>query len=101
MTDDSARRMIVTMRRGRFAGLALTGVVVTAAIVDGVLVSGGQQAPWVGVLEEHPAIQYASRPTTDRVAKLNQSLAQHGLSRQSAEGAAADRSFHRDERTAI
>ena len=99
MTDDSARRMIVTMRRARFAGLALTGVVVTAAIVDVALVSGRQQAPWVGVLEEHPAIQYARRPTTDRVAKLNQSLAQHGLSRQSAEGAAADRSFHRDERT--
>src|SRR5262245_32119014 len=102
--------MIVTMRRGRFAGLALTGVVVTAAIVESALVSGRQQAPWVGVLEEHPAIQYATRPPTDRVAKLNQSLAR-GLSRRSAEGAATDlsrrsaegaageRSFHRDERT--
>jgi len=91
--------MIVTMRRARSAGLTLTGVVVMAAIVDVALASGRQQAPWVGVLEEHPAIQYASRPTTDRVAKLNQALAQHGLSRQSAEGAAADRSFQRDERT--
>ena len=51
------------------------------------MASGGRQAPWVGVLEEHPAIQYASRPTTDRVAKLNQSLAQSG------------RTFERDERT--
>jgi hypothetical protein len=90
--------MIVTMRRARSAGLTLTAVVATAAIVDVALASSRQQAPWVGVLEEHPAIQYASRPTTDRVAKLNQSLAQHGLSRQSA-GAAADRSFQRDERT--
>jgi len=91
-------------------GLTLT-VVAIAATVDVTLASRGRQAPWVGVLEEHPAIQYASRPTTDRVAKLNQSLAQHGLSRQSAEGAAADlsrqsaegaaadRTFQRDERT--
>jgi hypothetical protein len=99
MTRDSLRRMIVPMRRARSAGLTLTAVVVTAAIVDVALASGRQQPPWVGVLEEHPAIQYASRPTTDRVAKLNQSLAQHGLSRQSAEGAAADRTFQRDERT--
>ena len=87
MTDDSLRRMIVPMRRARSAGLTLTGVVVMAAIVDVALASSRQQAPWVGVLEEHPAIQYASRPTTDRVAKLNQSLAQSA------------RSFQRDERT--
>jgi hypothetical protein len=87
MTNDATRRMIVPMRRGRSAGLTVTAVVVTAAIVDVALASGRQQAPWVGVLEEHPAIQYASRPTTDRVAKLNQSLAQSG------------RTFQRDERT--
>src|SRR6476620_99096 len=110
MTDDSLRRMIVPMRRARSAGLTLTGVVVMAAIVD-VALASGRQTPWVGVLEEHPAIQYASRPTPDRVARLNQSLALHGLSRQSAEGAAADlsrqsaegaaadRTFQRDERT--
>ena len=92
-------------------GLTLTVVVAIAATVDVTLASRGRQAPWVGVLEEHPAIQYASRPTTDRVARLNQSLALHGLSRQSAkgaaadlsrqsaEGAAADRTFQRDERT--
>ena len=80
-------------------GLTLTVVVAIAATVDVTLASRGRQAPWVGVLEEHPAIQYASRPTTDRVARLNQSLAQHSLSRQSAEGAAADRTFQRDERT--
>ena len=102
--------MIVPMRRARSAGLTLTGVVVMAAIVD-VALASGRQTPWVGVLEEHPAIQYASRPTTDRVARLIQSLAQQSLSRQSAEGAAADlsrqsakgaaadRTLQRDERT--
>jgi hypothetical protein len=106
MTDDSARRMIVTMRRPRFAGLALAAAVVAAAIVavvaaaivDVALLSARQRPSGVGVLEEHPAIQYATRPTTDRVAKLNQSLAQHGLPGQRAEGA-ADRPFQRDERT--
>jgi hypothetical protein len=91
--------MIISMNRGRSMGLTVTAVLVISAIVDVALASGRQQAPWVGVLEEHPAIQYASRPTTDRVARLNQSLALHGLSRQSAEGAAADRTFQRDERT--
>jgi hypothetical protein len=91
--------MIISMNRGRSMGLTLTVVVAIAATVDVTLASRGRQAPWVGVLEEHPAIQYASRPTTDRVARLNQSLAQHGPSRQSAEGAAADRTFQRDQRT--
>src|SRR4029077_8493910 len=94
-----ARRMIISMIRGRPIGLTLTVVVAIAATVDVTLASRGRQAPWVGVLEEHPAIQYASRPPTERVARVDQSLAQHGLSRQSAEGAAADRTFQRDQRT--
>ena len=51
-------------------------------------VSSGQREPWPGVLDEHPAIQYATRPTTDRVARLQQSLAQGGgsLSRDPATG---------------
>src|SRR5438093_13337205 len=32
-------------------------------------------ADWPGVLHEHPAIQYAARPTTDRAAKLNDAIA--------------------------
>ena len=74
------------MSRTRFNRLTF-GAVLIAAIVD-VALASGPQAPFVGVLEEHPAIQYASRPTTDRVAKLNQSLA-------SKRG----RLFQRDERT--
>src|SRR3977135_1671256 len=40
------------------------------------LMSGQKPEPWPGVLDEHPSIQYAIRPTTDRVAKLNQALAE-------------------------
>jgi hypothetical protein len=32
--------------------------------------------PFAGVLDEHPAIEYAARPTKDRVALLRQSIAQ-------------------------
>jgi hypothetical protein len=32
-------------------------------------------ASFVGILDEHPAIQYAQRPTRDRVALLNESIA--------------------------
>lgn len=87
MTSAARRRMIIPMRRGRSLRLTLAGAIAIAAIVDAALASGRAQAPWVGVLEEHPAIQYASRPTTDRVAKVNQALAQ------------SNRSFQRDERT--
>lgn len=49
---------------------------------------GGQTRPAsVGMLDEHPAIQYASRPTTDRVATLSEALA------------AGTRSLARDDRT--
>src|SRR5947209_10246764 len=46
------------------------------------LTSGQKQEGGAGVLDEHPSIQYAVRPTTDRVAKLNQALAQSGRSLQ-------------------
>jgi hypothetical protein len=57
------------------------------AIANSALTSGQKPESWAGVLDEHPGIQYASRSTTDRVAKLNQALTQ---------GA---RSFQRDPRT--
>jgi hypothetical protein len=53
------------------ASLAIAGVVLTSA---------QHHEPWAGTLDEHPGIQYALRPTTDRVAALNQSLAQSGRS---------------------
>jgi hypothetical protein len=50
--------------------------------------SGQSHESWHGVLDEHPAIQYALRPTTDRVAALKKSLAQNpdALSRDPATG---------------
>jgi hypothetical protein len=51
------------------ASLAIAGVALTSA-------QHGE--PRSGTLDEHPGIQYALRPTTDRVAALNQSLAQSG-----------------------
>ena len=43
--------------------------------------SAGQPAtvqPFAGVLDEHPAIQYASRPTRDRVSTLARKIAEGG-----------------------
>jgi hypothetical protein len=44
------------------------------ALAASTLASGQRQEGWAGVLDEHPSIQYAVRPTTDRAAKLNQTL---------------------------
>jgi hypothetical protein len=64
------------MIRGRY-GLLLVGVAALGGAIGGSLPTSGQtREPWHGVLDEHPAIQYASRPTTDRVAALNEALAQ-------------------------
>ena len=53
--------------------LASAAAIVTA-LASGVLIFGQARDRWGGVLDEHPAIQYATRPTTDRVAKLGQAL---------------------------
>jgi hypothetical protein len=50
------------------------------AIASVALTSAQHGEPRSGTLDEHPGIQYALRPTTDRVAALNQSLAQSGRS---------------------
>jgi hypothetical protein len=70
------RRLLVS---GAALGLAIGNIAST---------SGQKQEPSPKVLDEHPAIQYASRPTADRVAKLNQALTQSGrtLQRDSRNG---------------
>lgn len=50
-----------------------------AAVAVGTVASGAAQAPtgrtaWAGMLDEHPAIAYQSRPPDDRVARLNRTL---------------------------
>src|SRR4051794_13511570 len=45
------------------------------SIANGVSTLGQKPDPSAGVLDQHPAIQYATRPPTDRVAMLNRALA--------------------------
>ena len=61
MTRHSAHRLLATT-----AALFVTA---------GIWAAGQSRQPWHGVLDEHPLIQYASRPTTDRIAALTQSIA--------------------------
>jgi hypothetical protein len=61
--------------RRRLFDQLLASAAVVVACVTGVLTAGQVRDAWKGVLDEHPVIQYATRPTTDRVAKLGQALA--------------------------
>lgn len=63
---------------GNWPAALLTGAAALGiATVSMVPTSGQTREPWHGVLDEHPAIQYLARPTTDRVAVLKKSLAQN------------------------
>jgi hypothetical protein len=62
MTGRSANRLLL---------VSCAAFAVAAATAS---TSRGQE-DWHGVLDQHPSIQYAARATTDRVAKLNQALA--------------------------
>jgi hypothetical protein len=46
------------------------------SLAAGVWASGHAQEKWRGVLDEHPQIQYAARPTTDRIAQLTRAIAE-------------------------
>jgi len=50
------------------------------ALANTVSMSGQKPDEWRGVLDEHPSIQYATRPTSDRVAKLKEALTHSGRS---------------------
>jgi hypothetical protein len=68
---------------GTWPGRLLVGAAVLGmAFADSAFSSGRKQDGWVGVLDEHPRIQYTLRPTTDRVAKLNHALTESGRSLQ-------------------
>src|SRR6185436_5711442 len=75
MLERSGRRLI-----------AIAAVLAAGATI-GVLASGQAGVAWPGVLDEHPAIQWATRQPSDRIAKLAQSLG------------AADRALTRDSQT--
>src|SRR3954468_9752738 len=60
------------------AGLVLVGGLALGLALAAEAVTSGQKTEnWPGVLDEHPAIQYATRPTSDRVAALNKALTQN------------------------
>jgi hypothetical protein len=65
-----------------YGRLVVTAAALGMAITASPSPSGQRPAVWAGALDEHPSIQYAARPTTDRVAKLNQALTQGGRSLQ-------------------
>jgi hypothetical protein len=65
----------------------MTAAALAVAMTHSALTSGRNQERWAGVMDEHPSIQYAIRPTTDRVATLREAVA------------AGSRSLQRDART--
>jgi hypothetical protein len=63
--------------KGTWSGrLFAAAVAVGVAVLASQSPSGQQQERWTGLLDEHPSIQYAVRPTTDRVGQLNGLFAQ-------------------------
>jgi hypothetical protein len=64
------------MSRRRCGRLLVIAAAIGMAVATSALTAGQKQQPWAGVLDEHPSIQYGIRPTSDRVAKLNQALTQ-------------------------
>ncbi|PYR14189.1 MAG: hypothetical protein DMG00_04435, partial [Acidobacteria bacterium] len=69
---------MISWRDRVLVGGAALGIV----MAHGASTPGRAQDSWGGVLDEHPAIQYASRPATDRVTKLKEALVQGGRSLQ-------------------
>jgi hypothetical protein len=61
--------MTFTGRRAAWSGVAALAAAATVSI------AGQVPAPFLGTLDEHPAIQYDRRPPADRVARLNEQLA--------------------------
>src|SRR6185295_12378471 len=75
------------MSRAGSGRLLVSGAALGIALASSTLMSGQKHEEWPGVLDQHPSIQYASRQTTCRVAKLSQALAR------------GERSLQRDPRT--
>lgn len=64
--------------RPRWTGRRRAALVVALAMAGPVLAGHALQRDskgmWVGLLDEHPAIEYATRPPRDRIADLNRAL---------------------------
>jgi hypothetical protein len=68
------------MHRIVWATLLLVGVTAFSVATFGAQRQKVSPAPFPGVLDEHPVIQYAQRPARDRVSHLNSALAEARVS---------------------
>jgi hypothetical protein len=68
------------MHRIVWATLLLVGVTAFSVATGVAQRQKGAPAPFPGVLDEHPVIQYAQRPTRDRISRLNSALAEAAVS---------------------
>jgi hypothetical protein len=75
------------MRTWRGQGLVAAAAMLAVAVVTAARAGEQARPAFVGTLDEHPAIQYETRPTTDLVTRLNAALA------------SGSRSLERDART--
>ena len=64
------------MHRIAWATLLLVSVTTFSIATGGAERQKVSPAPFPGVLDEHPVIQYAQRPTHDRISHLNRALAE-------------------------
>src|SRR3954469_5424688 len=69
------------------SAISLQQLAIAAVAVAIAAATSASQEDWHGVLHQHPAVGYIARPTTDRIATLNQAL---------VDGA---RTLRRDDRT--
>lgn len=70
-------RHVMAERRERGGGWLAAGLLALAALLMPAALDAQRDAKgaWMGVLDEHPAIEYATRPTSDPIARLNAALA--------------------------
>ena len=64
------------MHRIAWTTLLLASVTTCSIATGGAERQKASPAPFPGVLDEHPIIQYAQRPTHDRISRLNSALAE-------------------------
>jgi hypothetical protein len=57
------------------SAISLQRLAIVAIAVAIAAATSASQEDWHGVLHQHPAVGYIARPTTDRIATLNQALA--------------------------
>src|SRR5262245_30099289 len=65
----------ISHQRSAMTRAALLAAVVAFAVSATIAASGAQREDWHGVLDQHPSIQYRTHDVSDRIAGLQQALA--------------------------